>query len=505
MSEKQRRIDINRRDLLKKMGLGAAALAMPRLARGANAATGKPNLLFVFADQFRRDAMGFMNQDPVITPNFDRFSEQGLVFTNAISSFPLCSPFRAMLMTGRFPLSTGITTNCQPGLDMELSEKQMCISDVLKANGYSTGYIGKWHLECPSLNKSKSPADGATYSWDAMTPQGPRRHGFDFWYAYNTYDEHFTPHYWSDSLEKKEIKQWSVEHETDVAVDFIKKQKEDKPFCLFVSWNPPHTPYIAPEKYKALYKNKELPPRPNVKLPNEKFENSYMPYCAAVSSCDGNFGRLLKVLDEQGIVDNTIVVFTSDHGELMGSHGGFGKNRWYEESIGIPFLVRWPDKIKVGKEEMLFASYNFMPTLLGLMGQEIPKTVEGTDYSSVMLGRAVSRPSSTFITRYTNPGKLLEVGQPASPWTKDGAELRKKGIDWRTTGYRGLRTQRYTYVVDRGHEGKVTRRYLYDNEKDPYQLNPIEATNANENPVMARLDKELQQWLDKMNDPFPLK
>ena len=121
-----------------------------------------------------------------------------------------------------------------------------------------------------------------------------------------------------------------------------------------------------------------------------------------------------------------------------------------------------------------------------------------------MLGRAVSRPSSAFITRYTNPGKLLEVGQPASPWTKDGAELHKKGIDWRTTGYRGLRTQRYTYVVDRGHEGKVTRRYLYDNEKDPYQLNPVQAISADENPIMAKLDKQLQQWLDKMNDPFPL-
>ena len=107
---------IGRRNFLKKMGLGVAALAMPKLTHGANRAR-KPNLLFVFADQFRRQAMGFMNADPAITPNFDNFAKEAMVFTNAISSFPLCSPFRATLMTGCFALSTAITTNCQPGLN----------------------------------------------------------------------------------------------------------------------------------------------------------------------------------------------------------------------------------------------------------------------------------------------------------------------------------------------------------------------------------------------------
>jgi arylsulfatase A-like enzyme len=485
------------------MGLGVAALAMPRLACGADAVAKKPNLLFIFADQFRRQAMGFMNQDPVITPNFDKFAQKGLVFTNAISSCPICTPFRAMLMTGQYPLSTGMVSNCMPGTDLELSKDEVCIGDVLKANSYQTGYIGKWHLDIPSLNKAKNPPDGARNSWDGWTPPGPRRHGFDFWYAYNCNGSHFDPNYWKDSPKRIDIEQWSVEHEKDVAVDFIKSCKKDKPFALFISWNPPHTPYVAPDKYKALYEGKELPPRPNVK-PSKKYEKSHIPYYAAVSSCDDNFGQLLEALDELGIADDTVVVFTADHGEMMGSHGRFAKSVWFEESIGIPFLIRWPGRIKPGREDMPFAVYDFMPTILGLMGLPIPSTVESIDYSSVLLGQKMSKPSSVFIASYGNPGKLLAVGQEPSKWALAAAKLHEKGIDWRTVGYRGLRTKRYTYVVNQGRQGKTLRRLLYDNEKDPYQLNPIEATHANENPVMAKLDKELQQWLDKMNDPFPL-
>ena len=495
---------MNRRRFLKKVGITVAALAMPRPVPAANDKTKKPNLLFVMADQFRKQAIGFMKQDPVITPNFDKFAHQALVFTNAVSSCPICSPFRAMLMTGRFPLSTSVASNCMPGTDLELSEDEICFADVLKANGYRTGYIGKWHLEIPSLNKAKNPPDGATVSWDGWTPPGQRRHGFDFWYAYNCNGRHFDPVYWKNSPKRIDVKQWSVEHETDVAIDFIKNRQKNKPFALFVSWNPPHPPFVAPDKYKALYKDKELPTRPNVK-PSEKYKKSVMPYYAAVSSCDDNFGRLLKTLNQLGIADDTIVVFTADHGEMMGSHGRFAKSVWFEESIGIPFIIRWPRQIKPRREGMPFAVYDFMPTILGLMGLPIPKTVEATDYSLVLLGQKMSKPSSAIIASYGNPGKLLAVGQKPSKWALAAEKLRLKGINWRTVGYRGLRTERYTYVVNRGREGKTLKRLLYDNEKDPYQLNPVQATYAKENPIMARLDKELQHWLNRMNDPFSLK
>jgi len=514
---------LDRREFLKYAGAGTAALFGHGFGRAADAPAvaqkaKRPNFIFVFADQYRRQAMGFMNQDPVITPNFDRFAQQSLVFNNAISSCPLCTPFRAMLQTGRFPLTTGMTGNCQRGLDMELNEKEVCFGDVLKASGYGTGYIGKWHLECPPRNKSVDPVDGSR-GWDGWTPPGPRRHGFDFWYAYNTNGRHFNPYYWKDSPHRVQVEEWSVKHETDVAMDFIRKRDKTKPFALFVGWNPPHPPYVAPDEYKDRYDSIDMPARENVTEKSDKYQKSFLPYCAAVTTCDDNFGRLLDFLEDQDLAEDTIVVFSADHGDMMGSHGRFGKHIWYEESIGIPFLIRWPGKIKPKREDMLFASYNFMPTLLSLMGLPIPDTVEGQDYSAIMRGKPTQKPTSAFIANYVNPGKLMAVGQPPSIWTQKGVELRNMGIDWRKIEYRGVRTDRYTYIVDRGtdtpdgmytakeiaqklEEGTLTRRLLYDNEKDPYQLNPITATRSPDHPVMARLEKELSAWLEKMNDPF---
>lgn len=476
--------------------------AAPIEPRAGAPRSGRPNLVLVFADQFRRHAMGLMDEDPVVTPNFDRFARESLVFTNAVSSCPLCSPFRAMLLTGRFPLSTGVTTNCQPGLDMELSENEVCIGDVLKAAGYENCYIGKWHLENPSRNRSENPEDGAT-GWDAWTPPGPRRHGFDRWYAYNCSGRHFAPHYWTDSPKRIEMSRWSVRHETDVAIDFLKGRDAEKPFSLFISWNPPHPPYVAPERCKGLYAGRELPPRPN----SRTLENA-MPYYAAVSSCDEEFGRLLGALEELGLAEETVVMFTSDHGDMLGSHGRYGKSIWYEEAIGIPFMIRWPGRIGPGREAMPFASYDFMPTLLALMGLSVPQTVEGTDCSAVMRGEDVQRPSSAFIAYYNYPDRLLAVGQEPTPWMKMGIRLRELGIDWRTTGFRGLRTGRYTYVVNRGldsaAEKQQAERLLYDNEADPYQMEPVRAREAKERPVMARLEEELRTWLTRTGDPFPL-
>jgi uncharacterized sulfatase len=213
----------------------------------------------------------------------------------------------------------------------------------------------------------------------------------------------------------------------------------------------------------------------------------------------------MNYLAENNLEENTIVVFTSDHGEMMGSHGRYAKSIWYDESTGIPFIIRWKGRIQPGREAMPFACYHFMPTLLGLMGIQIPETVEGTDYSHLMLGKSGEKATSAFIASYGNPGKLLARGQPPSIWALQADSLHRSGIDWRTVGYRGLRTQRYTYVVDRGGWGRYLKRYLYDNQEDPYQLNPETAEYAIENEIMLNLDMELQEWLDKMSDPFSLK
>ncbi len=498
----------SRRDFIKKagsVGLGLSVLGSTQLMGGCQSAKKQPNIVFVFADQHRKHAMGFVGEEPVITPHIDRFSDQSAVMNNAISSYSLCSPFRSTLMTGRFPLSTGIVTNTKPGLTMELDENEICLGDVWKANNYQTCYIGKWHLDAPELTKKQSTQSGAD-DWDAFVPPGPRRHGFDHWYAYNAADYHFTPHYWRDTPEKIKVNEWSPTHETSEAISFIRQRDKSKPFSLIVSWNPPHPPYVAPEDYKKLYNREKLPLRKNAigsGKNHRKGMDVMLEYYAAVSSCDHEFGRILDTLKEEGIEDDTIVVYTADHGEMLGSHDKMSKNIWYEESINIPFMIRWPGKIKPGSYQSLFPSYDFMPSLLGVMGLPIPDGVEGTDRSGLWLNESkqAAAPSAVLLQRIGVPNETAPValGQDPSPYVVSAYQLGQQGVDWRQNWYRGIRTEDATYVVSKGQDMSKTRILLYDNRKDKYQLNPRELKEH-----AGEYKSVLQHWLDKSGDEFRL-
>ncbi|RAV20380.1 sulfatase [Paenibacillus contaminans] len=469
----------------------------------------RPNILYVFADQWRRQAVGFRKEDTVLTPNMDRFAAESLAFDNALSCTPLCSPHRAALLTGRYPLTTGVYTNCKLGTDVMLREDEIGIGDVLKQAGYDTGYIGKWHLDLPEQNVTPEPESGAR-EWDAYTPPGPKRHGFDFWYSYGAYDHHLEPHYWRDSPDRIDVKQWSPEHETDVAVSFVESRAErgtqDKPFALFLSWNPPHSPFeLVPDKYRKLYEGGTLPLRPNVRPETlkahtgEKVEGGvdnlqqYMrDYYAAVTGIDEQFGRLLDTLRKQGLEENTIVVLTADHGELMGAHGLMAKHSWHEESIGIPFLIRWPGRIAAGTCDALLNSVDHMPTLLALAGCEIPQAAEGTDLSPAMLGGRALVVATAFLSAF--PGRLPAI-----------REFEAAGLDNKRYGWRGVRTKRYTYVVHLGYApNDPVERLLYDLKEDPYQLAPVHINDPKSHVVADWLDGELRCWLARTSDPFAI-
>ncbi|WP_409345094.1 sulfatase [Paenibacillus sp. MBLB4367] len=456
----------------------------------------KPNVLFVFPDQWRKQAIGFLGEDPVMTPNVDRFARESMFLDNAISCFPLCSPNRSSMLTGRYPLSTGVTTNCKLGLNVAMKANEKTIGNMLKDAGYATGYIGKWHLDEPEQNREQKPLSGAAH-WDAYIPPGDRRFGFDFWYAYNAYDRHLSPHYWKDSPEMIEVDEWSLQHETDVAADFIRGRDKEKPFALFLSWNPPHQPFDeVPDKYKAMYADMEIDFRPNMLEGEAKQQavDHLRDYYAAVTGMDEQFGRLLELLREEGIEDETIVVLTSDHGELMGAHNwAEHKNIWYEEAIVVPCMFRWPGAIKNGGSDVLFNSVDLVPTLLGLIGLEVPSRVQGTDLSTVMLeGEAPSaRPKSAFICHY--PGALPEH-----------AEAARTGQDINAYGWRGVRTASHTYVAQKAFGSNVPERLLFDNITDPFQLSPKRIADPKEDEMAEELEKELQQWLERIGDPFSL-
>lgn len=457
----------------------------------------KPNLVFVFPDEFRAQSLGFLGQDPVITPNLNRFAKESKVLTRAVSNYPVCSPFRAMLITGMYPYSNSVIGNEYSGViqyGYELREEDRCFTDILSDAGYNVGYLGKWHLDLPKeedipftegwrdIEFGQQPS-----FWDAYTPPGSRRHSIDFWHSYGCCDRHLEPHYWEGNAkidERIDVKQWSVEHETDVAVNYIhntngKFRDSKKPFALFVAHNPPHMPFDqVPEKYLKYYDDKtpdDLLVRPNIAkegLGAGAWKN-VKNYFAAITGIDDQFGRILQSLEDEGLTENTIVVFTSDHGEMMGSHGLMYKVVWYDESLLIPFIIRWPGKIRPGQDDLLLGVPDIMPTLLRLMGvdEPLPEVVEGKEYSGAFLDEVIERPKSAFylVPNLENP----------------------------LQGNRGLRTHDYTFVIQRDEGGE--KEFLYNNAEDPFQMkNAVSA----EPEVVEQLREELHQWLIKTNDPW---
>lgn len=464
----------------------------------------KKNLLFIFADQWRRSALGIYNDEPVKTPNMDSFARDSVVCTDSISACPLCSPARASLLSGLFPLKTGIFTNCKNGSDIHLKETDICIGDVLKENGYQNGYIGKWHLDEPEVNYDPKPESGAV-KWDAYTPVGPKRHGFDFWHVYNANDNHLHPHYWENSPKQIKVDKWSPEHETDVALDFMEKRDKTKPFCLFLSWNPPHSPYdTAPDKNKALFKDCNYI-RPNVDLSrlsktmhhtyeevpmNEKsFRELVRNYYAAISGLDDQFKRIMDYLKENNLLDDTLVVITADHGDMLGSHTLIGKHVWFEESVGVPFIIGGAG-LRHGKTGTVFSSQDVPSTLLSLMNIPVPKEWDGKDVSKDIENGTTDEDSYTFIVNC--PGRDIFI-----------KAYKEAGKNILSFGWRAIRTRRYTYVINAGYETEAKLEYyLYDNKEDPYQQHPLTGVDARNSEIGKKLEPILLNWLKEQNDTF---
>lgn len=460
------------------------------------------NILYVFADQWRKTALGFEGE-PVKTPCMDDFANQSLVFDQAISSYPLCSPHRAALLTGKYPYACGMWTNCKIGLDevLMLKPQEITFGDVFKEYGYQTAYIGKWHLDASEGNFFTNPLSMAK-EWDAYTPAGERRHGFDYWFSYGAMDNHLDPHYWQNSITAIYPQQWSVEVETEKAIEYLKNRDRGKPFCMVISWNPPHPPYDqVPDKYLNRQPDidKFSPNVPENLQQDKAFLKKCREYYAAIQGVDENFGKLMDYLKKEGIEQDTIVVLSADHGDMMGSQGLMGKNIWYEESIRIPFMIRAKD-ITPGKTDVLFASMDHMPTLLDLADLPIPDTVQGKSFYSVIYNQKEDGNSKNDKYRLEKEEQAVFLSMiPGMPELI--APYRKLGLNHKAFGWRGLRSKSFTYVVDNGIEpGKKQTRYYYDLVEDPYQLNPVILSPYSD--FCKKWDQILEKHLDLIQDPF---
>lgn len=490
--------------ILKNMMLPISAIAVAGCGQQQDQ---RPNIIYVFPDQFRNQAMAFWNEpgysehvrwqsDPVHTPRLDAFADESVVMSRAVSNCPLSSPYRGIFLTGMYPERNGITLNCMAERpESSLREDATCISDVLNAQGYSCGYIGKLHADYPTPNDPANPGHYVSDrrpEWDAYTPV-EKRHGFTFWYSYGTFDEHKNPHYWDTDGVRHDPGVWSVGHETDKAIEFLRnrngERKKNAPFFLTIAYNPPHSPYESlddcMEEDYALYRDmgySELYVRDNADTTLTKADAARY-YFANVTGVDREFGRLLDELDALGLAENTIVVFTSDHGETMCSQGTYDpKNSIYTESFNVPFIIRYPEKIRPRVDSTLLSTIDIMPTLLSMAGLEakIPESAEGRDLSPVLLenGKDCDIPDCALYIRNVN-GPKDEEGMvrgffPAA---------------------RGIKTHRYTFEVAIKKDFSLKNVMIFDDLKDPYQMTNIDYTSEPElfKSLLGMLEDKLKE------------
>jgi len=425
------------------------------------AAARAPNIVVVLADQWRAQAFGFAGDSNVRTPHLDRLAAESIRFQNAIAGLPVCCPTRASLLTGQRPLTHGVFLN-----DVALRPEARTSAKVLSAAGYDTGYIGKWHLN----------GDGRS----AFIPR-ERRQGFDYWKVLECTHDYSNSFYYADGPDKLKWVGYDALAQTHDACQYIRQHAaSEKPFFLFLAWGPPHDPYLtAPEKYRSLYDPAKLALRPNVPEALQTQVRSMLAgYYAHCTALDDGVGQVLQTLKETGLSEDTLVVFTADHGDMLGSQGLFKKQKPFDESIRVPMLVRWPKGLgtKARSLEAPINSEDLMPTLLGLCGVTIPPSVEGLDYSGYMRGG--NNPS--------DGATVILCVAPFGEW-----ERRAGGKE-----YRGIRTTRYTYVRDLSGPW-----LLYDNQIDPYQTNNLIhlATAA---PLQSELEVLLQEKLRACHDTF---
>ncbi|MFT4688974.1 MAG: arylsulfatase A-like enzyme [Limisphaerales bacterium] len=445
---------MKRRKFLHVAGATAVAAGMTSELQ-AKTTPKRPNILYLFSDQWRASDHGYAGNREVHTPNLDKLAGESLNFTHAVSGIPVCCPHRASLLTGQRPLSHGLYLN-----DLALTTEHRSVAHCLNDAGYSTGYIGKWHI------------DGRGRS--AFTPED-RRQGFQFWRGLECTHNYKKSFYYGETPERIPWEGYEPFPQTRMAQEYLEdraKEQDADPFAMFVSWGPPHAPYqTAPEKHRKMYAGLTLTLRDNVPAEQAvQAEKDYLGYYAHMTALDECVGDLMKTLEATGLAENTIVVYTSDHGDMLHSHGFMKKQQPWDESLRVPFLVRWPAGMGRKKRETAarIDTPDIMPTLLGLCGEgeRIPDAVEGRDLSGVIRGS--ERPDLDYAPIMTCPA-------PFGQWSRarGGRE------------YRGVRTCRWTYCKDL--KGPWL---LYDNEADPFQKRNLAGVSAH-----AKKQRELEDLL----------
>jgi len=372
--------------------VGLASLA------SLHAAERKPNFLFIYTDDHRWDAVGVVQREQgerarfpwFKSPNMDRLAAEGVRFRNAFVTLSLCAPSRATFLTGRYNHLNGITDNGTP-----FPANAVTHATLLRAAGYRTAYIGKWHMgnqrgQRPGFDYSASIIGHGRYQDCPVEINGAS-----------------TP-----------TQGWLDDVSTDFAIEWL-KQNRDRPFSMVVGFKSPHSPRGGknlPERLRNLYADETSRPTPNCgvlaifqkpdpktgKNPTGLADNAiHLDYLRHVAGVDDNIGRLLAALDELGLAEDTVVVYTSDNGYYLGEHCSGDKRSLYEESLRIPMLVRYPRLFGKGRvvDEMVL-NIDLAPTFLDLAGVAVPKDMQGASWKDLAAGRKPAQWRTSFLAQY---------------------------------------------------------------------------------------------------------
>ena len=449
-----------------KLTLLMAILSLQGFARAATARPhGKqPNIVFVIADDERWDMMGCSGNKVLKTPHRDRLASEGLRFENAFTTSAVCSPSRGSFLTGKHVHQCGTEPIIHMNYTFHRSERPFPaqLHDV----GYRTAHFGKWHL---GEGDKKKP-------------------GYDYWAGYYALIHFFDP-VLTINGEPKQFEGYSDFVVADLASDYIREvAKKDQPFCVYVAFCAPHYDFSYPENLEHVLDGVEIDYPPSV---DEDVTKSGKPKCIQNSplrfaalhksganpdprsdtldkmvrrymrsslSLDESVGRIMKALDDAGVAEDTILIYTSDHGHMLGEHGLAAKHLAYEESVRVPLLVRYPRMVKPGSvRDDIVANIDVAPTILDLCGAPIPADVAGHSM----------RP-------------LLEAGSnPVADWADDYAFLHETCV--------AVRTHTHKIIHYPNDEWE-----LYDLENDPYEI-----TNLYGNAAYASVQSDMEKCLDK--------
>jgi arylsulfatase A-like enzyme len=423
---------------------GAAAMTAPQPAS-------RPNILLIMTDTHRPDAIGAYGNPAIRTPNFDKLAETGTKFANCWSQNPVCMPARATIFTGRYPSAHGVRTN-----GVRLPEKELTLPEQLRRNGYSTFGAGKFHFtphhsaKVPTMKTHPAP----WYGFEEFHTGEDGRRGEHAEWILEKYPE------WAGKPDSQvPLELHNTSFVATHTMDFIRRAASaQRPFFAFASFVDPHQPYDPPGKYARMYREADMPrvrrrDGEHLSRPGhfrdfaQKFEalnrralfhrtQSY----GEVSFIDDALGRIMGVVDETQARRNTLIVFLSDHGDMLGDHDLFYKGPYhFRQCASVPFIVNWPGRVRSGKTVDAFVQQtDIMPTTLALAGIEAPPGVQGRSQEDVLTTDSLDTGYSDILIEYGVSGAVVPGSDSLDVNSPDLWTLRSQ--EWRLSYYPKLQT-----------------------------------------------------------------